>query len=67
MAKLSGKFAVLSQDGWCNAHQEPVIVATLTYGKKTYPMDFESSGSAKKTAFFCAQLAKNSIEKAESQ
>ena len=42
---LEGKYAVLSQDGWTDVHQEPVIAASLHCNHKTYPLDFESTGA----------------------
>lgn len=62
---LDGKYAVLSQDGWTDTHKEPVIAASLHCNGKTYPLDFEATGSSSKTTEFCAELAKRSIEKAE--
>lgn len=62
---LGGKYAVLSQDGWTDTHQEPVIAASLHCNGKTYTLDFEATGTNSKTAAFCAELAKRSIEKAE--
>lgn len=64
---VMGKNAVLSQDGWSDAHQEPVIAASLHCEGKTYPLDFETTGAETKSATFCAQLAKQSTEKAEEQ
>jgi hypothetical protein len=62
---LQGKYAVLSQDGWSDIHQEPVVAASLHCNGKTYPLDFEGTGANTKSAAFCASLAKASIEKAE--
>ena len=62
---LKGKYVVLSQDGWTDTHQEPVVAVSLHCQGKAYPLDFETTGAEMKTASLCANLAKQSIKKAE--
>ena len=54
---------ILSQDGWSNIHQEPIIATGLHYPGKTVFHDACDIGSAEKNAEFCFDLAKSSILK----
>jgi hypothetical protein len=45
----------------------PIIASSLTVPGKTFPFDFIGPGAEKKTAEFCFNLAKDSIERAEKE
>ena len=47
---LKGNFCVLSQDGWSNIHNHPIVATTIHYNGETYPLDFIDTGSETKTA-----------------
>ena len=55
----------MSQDGWSNLHRQPIIATCLHIIGKTYLHDAVDVGDNPKTAEYCAQLAKDSIEAAE--
>jgi len=62
---LKEKMAVVCQDGWSNVNREPIVGSSIYCDGKTFPLDFLDGGSAKKTADYCFQMAKQSIERAE--
>ena len=64
--KLKGRLATTSQDGWSNVHMEPIIASTVQCEGKSYPLDSVEPGAERKTAAYCFDLAKKSIEYAES-
>ena len=64
-AKLKSKMCIISQDGWSNISNAPIIATTLLHEGESYPYDFVTTGSEKKTAEFCFGLLKKSIETAE--
>ena len=55
----------ISQDGWSNVGNEPIIATTLVVEGSSYPHDYKNPGSQKKTADYCFNLLKESIESAE--
>eukprot|EP00095_Tigriopus_kingsejongensis_P008704 maker-scaffold894_size84319-snap-gene-0.10 protein:Tk08704 transcript:maker-scaffold894_size84319-snap-gene-0.10-mRNA-1 annotation:"PREDICTED: uncharacterized protein LOC103307970" len=63
--EMNGKYAVLTQDGWSDIHQCPVIAANVICEGKSHPVDFKSTSDAKKTSEYCFETAKESIEAAE--
>ena len=62
---LKGKMAVVCQDGWSNVNREPIVASSIYCDGKTFPLDYRDVGSDKKTADYCFQMAKQSIETAE--
>jgi len=62
---LKGKMAVVCQDGWSNVNREPIVASSIYCDGKTFPLDYREVGSDKKTADYCFQMAKQSIETAE--
>ena len=60
------KMCVVSQDGWSNIHNEPIIASTIHCEGKSYPLDAKCAAGETKTAEYCFELAKTSILKAES-
>ena len=64
-SRLQGMDLVLSQDGWSNVHQEPIIATCVHIPGHTFFHDAVDVGEATKDAQYCAELAKASIESAE--
>jgi len=62
---LKQKMAVVCQDGWSNVNREPIVASSIYCDGKTFPLDYLEVGSDKKTAEYCFQMAKQSIERAE--
>lgn len=63
--KISGKKVSLLQDGWSNIHNEPVIANCIHTGTECMFYDSVNAGSEKKTANFCADVAKKAITEIE--
>lgn len=61
------KYVVLSQDGWSDTRNEPVVAASIHCEGSTYPLDFISVGASEKNAEFMALKAKESILRAEEE
>ena len=62
---LQGKDVVLSQDGWSNVRREPIIASCIHVPGHSFLHDAIDVGDVTKSAEFCADLAKESIENAE--
>ena len=60
-----GMDVVLSQDGWSNVHQEPIIASCLHLPGHTFFHEAVDVGAATKDANYCAELAKAAILSAE--
>ena len=64
---LKGKLVVISQDGWSNVHNQPIIATNLIYDGESFPLDYVYTGSEKKTAEYCFKLLQESINNAEKE
>lgn len=64
---LKNKMCVVSQDGWSNVHNEPIVATTIHCDETSYPLDSTYTGSEKKTAEYCFELVKKSIITAEEE
>jgi hypothetical protein len=53
----------ISQDGWSNVHNEPLLVSNLIFDKKANLLRSVECGSKKKTAEYCAKQAEVDINK----
>ena len=62
---LQGKDVVLSQDGWSNVRREPIIASCIHVPGHSFLHDAIDVGDVTKSAEYCADLAKKSIENAE--
>ncbi len=63
IGELPGSCAItISQDGWSNIHNEPLIVSSLCVNFKPYILKSTEAKSTKKTSEYCAELAKLDIE-----
>ena len=62
---MKGKFATISQDGWSDIYNSPVIATSIHVEGKTNPFIFEAAGTEKKTAAFLTEKAKEAIPLAE--
>ena len=62
---LMGKKVVISQDGWSNLHNQPIIATALHYPGKSLFLDAVDVGAEAKRAEYCFDLIKNSIETVE--
>ena len=60
-----GKKVVISQDGWSNLHNQPIIATALHYPGKSLFLDAVDVGAEAKRAEYCFDLIKNSIETVE--
>ena len=60
-----GMDVVLSQDGWSNVHQEPIIASCLHIPGHTFFHEAVDVGATTKDAPYCAELAKAAILSAE--
>lgn len=56
---------VVSQDGWSNVHNEPIIATTIHCEGTLYPLASTYTGTEKKTADYCVNLLKTTITSAE--
>lgn len=56
---------VISQDGWTNTSQDPIIAHSLHDSRKSYLLDIEDCGSAEKTAEYCFEKARDQILKVQ--
>jgi len=65
--ELAGQEVTLVQDGWSDIHNNPVIASCVHTGNKSYFVNAESTGAAKKTATYCAELAEKARAEAESR
>ena len=52
---------VLSQDGWSNVHNEPIIGTCLHLPRKSIFFEATDVGAHVKNADYCFELAKSSI------
>lgn len=64
---LKNKMCVVSQDGWSNVHNEPIIASTIHCEGTSYPLDSTYTGTESKTANYCFTLLKNTITSAENE
>ena len=62
---LAGKRVVISQDGWSNLHNQPIIATALHFPGTSLFLDAVDVGAEVKSAEYCFDLIKNSIEKVE--
>jgi len=64
--ELEGDEVTLIQDGWSNIHNDPVIASCLhVAGKTPYYLSAVDTGSNKKTASYCAGLAREAVDLAK--
>lgn len=52
---------VISQDGWTNTSQDPIIAHSLHDGRKSYLLNIEDCGSSEKSGEYCFDKAKEQI------
>lgn len=50
------------QDGWSNTQNQPILASSISDGTKSYLIDVEDCGSAKKTGNYCLQKLEESIK-----
>lgn len=62
---LGGRKVVISQDGWSNLHNQPIIATALHFPGKSLFLDAVDVGAEVKSAEYCFTLIKNSIESVE--
>lgn len=65
-AELEGQNVTLIQDGWSNIHNQPIVGSCLHNGSRSYFVRSVDSGSEKKTAEYCANVAEAEIDFCES-
>lgn len=61
---LQGKDVTLIQDGWSDVHNSPVIAHCVHTGSKAFFLSSVETGTNKKTAEYCAELAKDAMNEA---
>lgn len=65
--KISGKEVSLLQDGWSNIHNEPVVANCIHTGSECMFYNSVNTGSEKKTATYCADVAETAITEVETK
>jgi len=64
--QLDSQIVTLIQDGWSNIHNQPIIATCLHNGTKSFFIRSVDTGSEKKTAEYCADIAEKEIDYCES-
>lgn len=65
VTELDGKNVTLIQDGWSNIHNQPIIGTCLHNGSRSYFIRSVDTGTEKKTANYCSELAEKEIDYCE--
>lgn len=66
-AEIGGEEGTLTQDGWSDIHNTPVIASSLHVKGKPYFLSAKLTGTSSKTAAYCQTLAEESMEEAASR
>ena len=61
--KRKSSVLVLSQDGWSNIMNNPIIAHSLNVGDRSYLYSLENCGSNAKTAQYCFDMTKDIIDR----
>lgn len=61
---FQGQDAVLVQDGWSDIHNSPIFASSLHMGGKSFFLSAVKTGTNKKTAQYCTDIALSSISDA---
>jgi hypothetical protein len=64
---LGGKSVALIQDGWSDVHNSPVIGSVVHTGEKAFFISSKECDAVKKTARYCANVAKEVIKEIEAE